>query len=159
MSDWRMKVVSVNHVFSSYILLIKSDHNFYYKLANKKYLTYLRTGKALKEINIHLPNEPIGTRPLLDEPANPYLSASQQNVRFLSGLRSFLHSTSIPSCARIIIGQTPDVNGRTICKPFLEQASIVRLRFYLHYVEHYLAYNPGLTYASSTSCACLKCAI
>ena len=38
-------------------------------------------GVNTASINVHLPYEPVGVRPLLGEPANPYLSAAQQAVR------------------------------------------------------------------------------
>ena len=38
-------------------------------------------GVNTASINVHLECEPLGVRPLLGEPANPYLSAAQQAVR------------------------------------------------------------------------------
>ena len=38
-------------------------------------------GTDTSKINVHLPYEPVGARPLLGDPANPALSAIQQAVR------------------------------------------------------------------------------
>ena len=45
----------------------------------------------MSQINVHLPYEPLGTRPLLGEPANPNLAANEQLVRH-SGLWTILEA-------------------------------------------------------------------
>ena len=44
-------------------------------------ITVAVVGVNTADIDVHLPYEPIGVRPLLGEPANPNLSADQQAVR------------------------------------------------------------------------------